>query len=305
MNGTITKREIFDSLKCLFDENAARKHLAESEDLIHEILDIMDIPSHRINISHIDFSPVVKVKYIQSEQYYKNLYGRRKTDNPVNEKEEEITVIEEPYSLIAEPDMLNGREIILGEYYPRDDRIVLYYNAIITYIAPIVYKFCKGDERCGYDRFYPENYCIKCLLAAISIVYAHEYFHAVHKQQGDFMGADDLLKESLARYFELLYCGVCPCANFSREYARLSRNSLKKQPLFYPYKGALTFDMLLGTQFPDVVKKNACRFDVYGIIAPRYGLFRDLFMKSECGYSTGSISFTELHEYTDRLGRRR
>ncbi|MGN0651119.1 MAG: hypothetical protein ACI4KM_11830 [Oscillospiraceae bacterium] len=286
MSGAFSEYDILDKLDSVFNECGKgffRDYLFDDIYKIENLFEFMGM-HNRAWCNQIIFSPDIKCEKITAG------YSHCKTI-PVCD---EVELGGNPAELIREPvnrsDPYNYQSVILGEYLPNTQEIVLYYNAIFGCIAPIVCKLANERSIKDLDQF-----CFNNLKAAFGIVFAHEYCHACHHQNGDFANADDLLKESLAEYFELLYCSVINCAAFAREFAVIRRNLLKHSPYFTKYKGALTFDKLLGTQFPDIVKEVFRKQIIskpYFVneVAPRYTLFRELFFNSQY------INFDDVHE---------
>ena len=299
----IGQENLKETMYCHLEEFYRSLHLSyngeevitqENEDLIKHLLELMDIPYHNTVIEDLIFSD--KIKCIITNGFNAAYY--RGMDRP--ESEEIIT--DDPVTLFDDPEESSGEDsriIVLGEYYPNSRKIVLYYRAIISYTVKILCNYYKNTDINSHSF---RNYIENALLTMFTIVYAHEYFHAVHHQNGDFCNATVLLQESLARYFELLYCSVCPFSRFAKEVAGETRRSLKRSPHHFMYKGALTFDSLLGTEFPDIVKTSdkLLSMDRYymgysslqNIIAPQYHFLHELFMHSDFRGDT----FEEFHD---------
>lgn len=177
---------------------------------------------------------------------------------------------------------LEEDDIVLGEYIPAQKRIILYYKAIIASISPLAADIAKIRRR----DFSPDDLG-GILKTAFSIVLAHEYFHAVHHHNGDFANADNQLKESMARYFELLYCSSLRGDSFAEKYALNLRGRMKPRRPAYPYRGALAFDSLLGESLPSPLDLDAggsawLNMSLWqnDILAPRYSLLKNLFINS-------------------------
>lgn len=282
MENQLTKETVVNNLKSIFlaSRSDFENQMRSGEKQLGVLLDLMGLPSEA-EVKELVFSPEIVTRPMLLVSDY-NMPAKEQINQPI----EEI-------------------EVILGEYYPDEHKIVLYYNAIILDIAPIVYDIAKDESNHQIN-----NCCRKCLSAAFSIVFAHEYFHAVHHQKGDFDNANLFLQESLARYFELLNCGICLYTGlytrdyaiaclmkttaeeynryyilFGNAFAERSRISLEQRPKNYAYKGALTFDKLLGTRLPAAVDgigwlNEYWRNNLKNIITPRYEFLRELFYNS-------------------------